>query len=237
MPEGGSAFPDRRFDTLLTHLTPFCLDTAGFHVDGAQITDIGGLMPKIDRITKFLLFSLVVGVWVIVIQAVLQIPSAEASSPVASTDTQQLVRTRGLIIVDEKGRDRIIMGAPVPDPPHIGKRKHPAHGMIILDDKGYERFGVGIMDNTGQMAMGFDAPHDPANPKKNSERLHFIADGNGGAMIRFLNRQTGVPGWIRLGDDDKLYLEFIDVRPDKNKVTKKQISIDGEKTIEQPFKQ
>lgn len=194
-------------------------------------------MPKFDRITKLLLLSLVIGVWGMVVQSVFDVPSVAASDQMASADTQQVIRTRGLIIVDEKGRERIIMGAPVPDPPHIGKRIHPAHGMIILDDKGYERFGVGIMDNTGQMAMGFDAPHDPANPKKNSERLHLIADGKGGAMIRFLNRQTGVPGWIRLGDDDRLYFEFIDVQKDKNKVIKKQLSIDGEKTIEQPFKQ
>lgn len=194
-------------------------------------------MPKLDRISKILLSLLVVGLWCLVIHLVFRAQPVEASAQDVSASESQVIRTRGLIIVDEKGRDRIIMGAPVPDPPHIGKRIHPAHGMIILDDKGYERFGVGIMDNTGQMAMGFDAPHDPANPKKNSERLHFIADGKGGAMIRFLNRKTGVPGWIRLGDDDKLYLEFIDVQPDKNKVTKKQISIDGERMVEQPFKQ
>jgi hypothetical protein len=189
-------------------------------------------MPKFDRITKLLLFSLVLGVWGIVLQSVFQVPSAEASS---QADTQQVIRTRGLVIVDDKGRDRIIMGSPVPDPPKAGKRVSTAHGMIILDDRGYERFGLGLMDN-GTMGMGFDAPFDPANPK-NPERIHLSADGKGGAMIRFLNRQTGVPGWLRLGDDDKLYLEFIDVQPDKNKVTKKQISIDGEKTMEQPFKQ
>ena len=192
-------------------------------------------MPKFDRITKLLLFSLVIGVWGIVVQSVVQVPSAEARSQTASADMQQVIRTRGLVIVDEKGRERIIMGSPVPDPPKAGKRISTAHGMIILDDRGYERFGLGLMDN-GTMGMGFDAPFDPANPK-NPERIHLSADRKGGAMIRFLNRQTGVPGWIRLGDDDKLYLEFIDVQPDKNKVTKKQISIDGEKTVEQPFRQ
>jgi hypothetical protein len=169
----------------------------------------------------------------LVVQFALPAPRVEANDD----KSPQVLRARGLVIVDEQGRDRIIMGAPVPDPPKIGKRINPAHGMIILDHNGYERWGVGIMDNTGQMAMGFDAPVDPANPTKNPERLHFIADGKGGAMIRFLNRQTGVPGWIRLGDDDKLYMEFIDVQKDKNKVIKRQLSMDGDKTIEQPFKQ
>ncbi len=194
-------------------------------------------MRNLDRTTKILLGLLVVGVWCLLIQSVFQVPPVEASGQNGGEQTPQVLRARGLVIVDEQNRERIILGAPVPDPPHIGKRINPAHGMIILDDKGYERFGVGIMDNTGQMAMGFDAPHDPANPKKNAERLHFIADGKGGAMIRFLNRQTGVPGWIRLGEDDKLYFEFIDVQKDKNKVITRQLSMDGDKTVEQPFKQ
>ena len=192
-------------------------------------------MRKFDRTTKTLLALLVIGVWCLLAQSVFNVFSTEASAE--DVKTQQLIRTRGLIIVDEQGRDRVILGAPVPDPPHRGERVNPAHGMIILDHNGYERWGVGLMDNTGQLAMGFDAPPDPANPKKNYERLHLIADGKGGAMIRFMNRQTGVPGWIRLGEDDKLYFEFIDVRKDKNKVTKRQLSMDGEKTVEHPFNQ
>lgn len=188
-----------------------------------------------DRTTKLLLSLLVIGVWCLLAQSVFQI----LPLTVGAQDTdkqQQILRARGLVIVDEQGRERLILGAPVPDPPHAGKRINPAHGMMILDAKGYERWGVGIMDETGQMAMGFDAPHDPANPTKNPERLHLIADGKGGAMIRFLNRQTSVPGWIRLGDDDKLYLEFIDVQKDKNKVLRKRIGMDGEKVSEEPFK-
>jgi hypothetical protein len=189
-------------------------------------------MNKLDRVTKILLSLLVVGVWAVVFQFAFGPSAVQADA----AQTTQVIRARGLVIVDEKGRERIIMGSPVPDPPHVGKRISPGHGMIILDPEGYERFGVGLMDN-GQMGMGFDAPPDPANPKKNTERLHFIADAKGGAMIRFLNRQTGVPGWIRLGDDDKLYFDFIDVQPEKNKVIKRQLSIDGEKMVEHPFKQ
>ncbi len=192
-------------------------------------------MRNVDRITKLLLSMLVIGVWCLLIQSFFQVVPVEASTETSDTKTPQVIRARGIVIVDEQGRDRIIMGAPVPDPPHVGKRINPAHGMIILDRNGYERWGVGIMDNTGQMAMGFDAPPDPANPKKNPERLHLIADGKGGAMIRFLNRQTSVPGWIRLGEDDKLYFEFIDVQKDKNKVIKRQLGMDGEKMVEQPF--
>ena len=191
-------------------------------------------MQKFDRVTKILLSFLVVGVWCLLVHSVFRLQPVEASSAAVTNQTQQIIKARGLILVDEQGRERIIMGTPVPDPPKVGKRVSAAHGMIILDERGYERFGLGLMDN-GNMGMGFDAPFDPANPK-NPERIHFMADAKGGAMIRFLNRQTGVPGWIRLGDDDKLYLEFIDVQRDKNKVVKRSIGMDGEKTIEEPFK-
>jgi hypothetical protein len=55
-------------------------------------------------------------------------------------------------------------------------------------------------------------------------------------MFRFLNRKTSVPGWLKLGDDDNLYLEFIDVQKDKNKVIKRRIGMNGEKTTEELFK-
>jgi hypothetical protein len=147
-----------------------------------------------------------------------------------------VIKTRGVIIVDDKGRERVILGAPVPDPVPAGypKRVNPAHGMIILDPEGFERFGVGLMDN-GQMGMGFDAPRGKGDDR-NRERIHIVADKDGGAMLRFLNRKTSVPGWLKLGDDDNLYLEFIDVQKDKNKVIKRRIGMNGEKTSEEPFK-
>lgn len=193
-------------------------------------------MDKIDRLTKVLLAVLIVGVWGLLLQSVVGYWRVEAQSKKTVNKTDEIMpvlKTRGVIIVDEQNRQRVILGAPVPDPPKEGKRINPAHGMIILDPEGYERFGVGLMDN-GQMGMGFDAPPGTGDDR-NRERLHFIADREGGAMIRFLNRKTSVPGWIRLGEDDKLYMEFIDVQKDKNKVTRKRLSFTGEDTIEEPF--
>lgn len=189
-------------------------------------------MDKIDRLTKILLTLLIVGVWGLLLDSVFHLSSAEAQSKTTG-DIPSIIKARGLIIVDEQGRERIIMGAPMPDPPNEGKRINPAHGMMILDQNGYERFGVGLMDN-GQMAMGFDAPRGTGDDR-NRERLHFIADAKGGATIRFLNRKTSVPGWLRLGDDDKLYLEFIDVQKDKNKVVRRRIGMDGEEKLEEPL--
>ena len=195
-------------------------------------------MYKFDRVTKILLGALMVGVWGLLLQTIIPFSPAEAQSKTAADQSSQIspvIKTRGLIIVDEQGRERVILGAPMPDPPVEGKpRINPAHGMMILDPQGYERFGVGLLDN-GQLSMGFDAPPGKGDDR-NRERLHFVADPEGGAMIRFLNKKTSVPGWLRLGEDDNLYLEFIDVQKDKNKVIKKRIGMNGERTVEEPFK-
>jgi hypothetical protein len=192
-------------------------------------------MDKIDRLTKILLVMLIVGVWGLLLQSVIGYWSVEAQSKDTLSKTDEVLpvlKTRGVIIVDEQNRQRVILGAPVPDPPAEGrKRVNPASGMIILDPQGYERFGVGLMDN-GQMGMGFDAPPGTGDDR-NRERLHFVADKDGGAMIRFLNRKTSVPGWLRLGEDDKLYLEFIDVQKDQNKVIRKRQGFTGSETIEE----
>jgi hypothetical protein len=192
-------------------------------------------MNKIDRLTKILLVMLIVGVWGLLLQSAIGYWSVEAQSKDTLSKTDEVLpvlKTRGVIIVDEQNRQRVILGAPVPDPPAEGrKRVNPASGMIILDPQGYERFGVGLMDN-GQMGMGFDAPPGTGDDR-NRERLHFVADKDGGAMIRFLNRKTSVPGWLRLGEDDKLYLEFIDVQKDQNKVIRKRQGFAGSETIEE----
>ena len=51
--------------------------------------------------------------------------------------------TNGIVILDEKGFDRIALGDPVPDP-NIGKRRTPSTGMIINDEQGFERSGYGV---------------------------------------------------------------------------------------------
>jgi hypothetical protein len=120
-------------------------------------------MYKFDRITKILLTLLVIGVWCLLLQPFIKFSPVEAQSKPAPNhivgEISPIIKTRSVINNDNKGRERVILGAPVPDPEPAGypKRVSPAHGMIILDPEGFERFGVGLMDN-GQMGMGFDAP-------------------------------------------------------------------------------
>ena len=150
--------------------------------------------------------------------------SAFFSGPVRAQD-QRALRLRTLVVEDAAGRDRIVFGAPLPDPQG---RVSPSTGMVINDPQGVERFAVGLHEN-GRVVMGFDAPPGTGDPR-NRERITLVADAAGGAYIRFLNRKTGVPGRLILGDDDQLYLEFLDSRDGKTLV--KRIGFSGERMIE-----
>ena len=59
------------------------------------------------------------------------------------TDASML-RVRGVTVVDQRGTDRVWIGAPVPDPIVQGEqrpRSGPISGVILLDANGNERAG------------------------------------------------------------------------------------------------
>src|SRR5215813_8419363 len=189
-------------------------------------------MHKPDRVTKFLLALLVMGIWGLLLRSIIQLPNAQAQSKSEkeqSSSAAQVLRARGLIIVDERGRERIFIGSPVPDPKE-GARRKPATGITINDPAGFERFGLGLFEDN-HLIMGFDAPPGTGD-ERNRERINISADAKGGGYIRFLNRKTSVPGLLQLGDDDRLYLDFVDVQP--SKVVRRRIGFSGEQKIEEP---
>lgn len=189
-------------------------------------------MFRSDHVTRVLLTLLVIGVWGLLARSVFQLPNTQAQSKSEtqqSNNAPQVLKARGLIIVDERGRERIFIGAPVPDPKD-GKRRTPETGITINDPSGFERFGLGLFDDN-RLVMGFDAPRGTGD-ERNRERITIVADDKGGGYIRFLNRKTSVPGLLQLGEDDRLYLDFVDVQP--TKVIRRRIGFTGEQKIEEP---
>ncbi len=61
--------------------------------------------------------------------------------PVQADEAAQVLRVRGLIIEDEQGRPRILLGAPVPKVSGR-KRQDDATGLIILGEHGADRVAV-----------------------------------------------------------------------------------------------
>ena len=187
-------------------------------------------MHKLDHSTKVLLALLVIGVWGLLLRSIISTSNAQAQSRAEqSSNTPQVLKARGLIIVDERGRERIFIGSPVPDPKE-GKRRTPATGITINDPAGFERFGLGLFEDN-RLIMGFDAPPGTGDGR-NRERITVSSDAKGGAYIRFLNRKTSVPGLLQLEDDDRLYLDFLDVQP--SKIVRRRIGFNGEQKIEEP---
>lgn len=63
----------------------------------------------------------------------------------------------GMLVLDERGFDRVAVGDSVPDP-NIGRRIGPSTGVIINDAQGFERSGYGLLTVGGRdrMVLGLD---------------------------------------------------------------------------------
>ena len=84
----------------------------------------------------------------------------------SGVNSQDVLRVRGLIVVDAAGRERILIGAPIPETPrrvrtdtararaawgHISPRymeyyanyRHAVHGIVVLDEQGFDRLALG----------------------------------------------------------------------------------------------
>jgi len=95
-----------------------------------------------------------------------------------------VLRVRQIVIVDEKGTERVWIGAPVPDPIVQGqrqKRSGPVSGIILLDATGNERAGYVTSDGSGEVFMSLDS-------EKAQETL-FLANPGGGAHLSIFDGQ------------------------------------------------
>ncbi len=69
----------------------------------------------------------------------------------------------GLVILNEDGFDRLILGEEGPDP-HVGKRIAPFTGLLIHERSGFERGGFGAFpsENGDLVALGLDTSRGEA---------------------------------------------------------------------------
>ena len=140
-----------------------------------------------------------------------------------SGTTQAPLRVKGLIVEDANGQPRVLIGSPIPDRNAGG---NPRTGMAILDGNGVERFGLGLQAS-GRMVLGLDAPPGKGDDR-NRERLTLVADENGGAYIRFLDRTTSIPARLYLDEQNRVWLEFIGA--EANEIVRRRIGLSGDQT-------
>jgi hypothetical protein len=99
-----------------------------------------------------------------------------------------VLTTRQLVIVDDKGTKRVVLGAPAPDPVmggKIQKRRSAFNGLILNDAAGDERGGIGLLDD-GTMTMCFD--------QNGRERVcsYVLPTGKAGVLINEPNGHDGI---------------------------------------------
>lgn len=184
--------------------------------------DISSLQERVAsperraRRLSILLGSIVVGVRLLAV--------------VAWTQAQPgILRARGLIIVDSLGRERLLLGAPIPEAPG---RIAVATGLALRDTAGAQRFGFGIYPN-GMVGMGFDAPRGVGDDRAR-ERINIAVDSSGGAQIRFLNRKSSVAGYMVLGRDDNMWIQFHGRTEQENLFRRIGVLTGGDTTVRTP---
>ncbi len=133
------------------------------------------------------------------------------------------LRVRGVIIEDARGRARVVLG-PLDSPPSSSIR---GFGLRINDLNGVERFGLSLKES-GSVGMGFDAPPGKGDDR-NRERINIVADENGGAFIRFLDRRTSVAARMSLDDQNLVWMEFADYM--QKPPISRFIGLTGDKTV------
>jgi hypothetical protein len=136
-----------------------------------------------------------------------------------SAQTTDVLRLRGLIIEDEAGRPRVVLGAPIPE-----NRQTTRTGLKILDETGVERLGMNLLSNNS-MVLGLDAPAG-TGVDANKERITLVADAKGGASITFKDRRTYVVSRMYLDSENSAWLQFVDYTKDPSPM--RQIGLTGD---------
>ena len=137
-----------------------------------------------------------------------------------------VIRVRGVVVVDEQGRERIFIGAPVPDPKE-GRRIAPSTGLAINDTAGVERAAWGLFPD-GRVVLGLDAPPGKGDDR-NRERVTLVADADGGGYLRLLGKDTWTKALLRLDDDGRAYLDFLEFPA--GQIRQRRLGIQGDTVI------
>jgi len=133
-------------------------------------------------------------------------------APVRAESKDGIIRVRGLIVEDENGRERLRLGAPLPDPMIRGvrrKRKGAVSGLLISDANGDERGGYVTGDASGEAFFTLDSQDEQqvlllANPgggvnfdlfdsKGNEAEITVFPDGPKFTLTRAKTRVLELP--------------------------------------------
>lgn len=124
--------------------------------------------------------------WLLVLVCVLAVGAVTGAA--RSFGTQDVVRTRGLVVVDEQGNERVVLGAPMGDASDDSKLND-AVGLAVKDTAGRLNVAVGAKSPAvlpgGEVAERVRSSVGVTvyDPRNGGERGGFGAQADGGALL------------------------------------------------------
>lgn len=97
--------------------------------------------------------------------------------------TMEEVRARRLVVVDDKDRERVVIG----QDPKDTQRRSRAAGLTLRDEKGTERGGFSTMED-GSVVFAMDAPAGVGDPMP--DRIGLVVYPDGSSHVMLLDNQT-----------------------------------------------
>jgi len=93
------------------------------------------------------------------------------------------VRTKRLVVVDDRGRVRAVIGQDAAST----QRRSRAAGLTLYDSAAVERGGFSTMDD-GSVVLGMDAPRGVGSPMR--DRLGLLVMADGAAHVMLIDNST-----------------------------------------------
>ena len=139
------------------------------------------------------------------------------------TQASDEVRTHRLVIVDDQGHPRAVLGQDRANAQRVSR----GAGLTLYDDNGSERGGFGTMAD-GSVVLGLDAPAGVGAPMR--DRIGLKVFPNGSAYVMLIDNKTGAvarllseegPGGIR-------GVQVFKWQPDGSRYYIRTITFDGD---------
>jgi hypothetical protein len=120
------------------------------------------------------------------------------SRQIRNLQNPQKLRVRELAVVDERGTERVLIAAPLPEPMIAGKRHKRGgvvSGIIISDATGTERGGYATGDGYANAIFTLDG--------QGFQTVLLLAEPDGSTMFRIWNQDKGS---VTMGVEDNPFL-------------------------------
>lgn len=101
---------------------------------------LGEMERRIRRMEGITLALFILGAG---LASALFVADLRKESTVNAAEAPTVLHVKGLVIEDEQGRARILLGAPFPSIPDRTRQDETTSAMVFLDDQGHDRFAIG----------------------------------------------------------------------------------------------